>query len=107
MTKKISRFKDEQTMFVKNSRKFGFLVLKLVVGSILMFYIKLFRYFEAIGKQSLACPKICLRRQMIDTIQSPSPCAIMSSMPLHPSDISKTGIFFYIFCHDRDSDLDN
>ena len=30
---------------------------------------------------------------MIDTIQSPSPCAIMSSIPLHPSDISQKGMF--------------
>ena len=58
-----------------------------------VFHSKFFRYFEAIGKQSLACPKMCLRRQMIDTIQSPSPCAIMSSIPLHPSDIPQKGVF--------------
>ena len=30
---------------------------------------------------------------MIDIVQSPSPCAIMSSIPLHPSDVSQKGMF--------------
>ena len=42
------------------------------------------RYLEAIGKQ-----KMYLRRQMIDTILSPSSCALLSSAPLFQSDISE------------------
>ena len=53
------------------------------------------RYLEAIGKQSIQdiqdiqYPNMYLRRQMIDTILSPSFCALLSHAPLHQSDISK------------------
>jgi hypothetical protein len=38
-------------------------------------------YNEAIGTQSLACPKMLLRRMIIDTINSPAPMTFLSSLP--------------------------
>ena len=53
------------------------------------------RYLEAIGKRSIQdiqdiqYPNMYLRRQMIDTILSPSSCALLSNAPLHQSDTGK------------------
>lgn len=53
------------------------------------------RYLEAIGKRSIQdvldiqYPNTFLRRQMIDTILSPSSCALLSNAPLHQSYISE------------------
>ena len=54
------------------------------------------RYLEAIGKQypiqdieDIQYPNIYLRRQMIDTILSPSSCALLSNTPLLQSYISE------------------
>ena len=40
------------------------------------------KYHLAISQQSLACPRMSLRRQMLDTVLSPSPHNFLSSLPV-------------------------
>ena len=47
--------------------------------------VKVEKYNKAIKKQSIACPKTNLRRQILNTVLSPSPSAFLSSLAVEPN----------------------
>ena len=63
------------------------------------------RYQDAIAKQSLACPRMCLRRLILDTVNSPAPSAFLGSAPINQNDISRD--MFNDTSSPPDSDLES